>query len=713
MKKLYLQSPALLVLVLTTLLTILCQPCHAGSAKWAQSPVSNYWGDSANWTPATVPSDIATFGLSNRTSIISGPTAGADSVVFDPGASAYTITVDAPDVQGCCDYADFGANQIINNSGIPQSFVVTGARTGGKHRFSLGYAGPNTTFTTEGSVTGQYGGITIFGYGSGQNNAGEGTFIQQPGWVGGVVQFFFGSTAGNANFVNNGGQYPGTVEFFDQTTAGNATFTNNGVNGSGGSGGAVYFINQSSADAATLIANGGTNGGAGGRVFFYDDSSGGSPRIELFGNGALDISYHNAPGVTIGNLEGSGNVFLGGNNLTINMTSDTIFSGAIQDGGGNGGTGGSLRITGAGTMTFSGQANHTGETTLDGDDADVIGDNLTIRGKFTILRGISEWLSAHMSQDVDNESEIRVYDCLCIRGIPPDAPAEVSSPSTSPSAIIDGNYTQSSGAILRVALSGTTPGSYGHISVGGDITLSDGAILTLAFVSNFAPQTGDTFNFLSGSSVTGSFSQVRIAGLQPGFQYSVAPDTNGNFNLVALNNGIAAPNLTLTSAVSRKTHGSAGTFDVNLPLTGTPGVECRSSGGNHTIVFTFTNNVTSGSALISGTGTLVGTPSFSGNTMTVNVSGVANAKTVNVALKNVTDEFSQLLPTTTVSMGVLVGDVNASRRTDAGDVTAVRNHTVSIPTDAATARFDVNASGRIDSGDVTATRNATVTVLPP
>jgi hypothetical protein len=63
-------------------------------------------------------------------------------------------------------------------------------------------------------------------------------------------------------------------------------------------------------------------------------------------------------------------------------------------------------------------------------------------------------------------------------------------------------------------------------------------------------------------------------------------------------------------------------------------------------------------------------------------------------------------------MGVLIGDVNSSRRTDAGDVTAVRNHTVSVPTNDATARFDVNVSGRIDAGDVTATRNATVTVLP-
>ena len=65
-------------------------------------------------------------------------------------------------------------------------------------------------------------------------------------------------------------------------------------------------------------------------------------------------------------------------------------------------------------------------------------------------------------------------------------------------------------------------------------------------------------------------------------------------------------------------------------------------------------------------------------------------------------------------MDVLLGDVNSTGRTDAGDVTQVRNRTVTIPdtTNPASFRYDVNASGRIDAGDVTTTRNATVTVLP-
>src|SRR5207253_8431742 len=38
------------------------------------------------------------------------------------------------------------------------------------------------------------------------------------------------------------------------------------------------------------------------------------------------------------------------------------------------------------------------------------------------------------------------------------------------------------------------------------------------------------------------------------------------------------PCLTPSSVVSRKSHGTAGTFGIDLPLTGNPGIECRSGG---------------------------------------------------------------------------------------------------------------------------------------
>jgi autotransporter-associated beta strand protein len=158
----------------------------------------------------------------------------------------------------------------------------------------------------------------------------------------------------------------GTITFTNSATAGSLTaFTNNGSTVSGGSGGSTAFDDSATAANATLIANGGTSGGLGGLISFIGSSTGGTARVEVFGNGNLDISEHNAPGVTTGSIEGSGVVFLGADNLTVggNNLSKT-FSGKIQDGGLGGGTGGSLTKTGTGKLTLSKASTYTGGTTI-------------------------------------------------------------------------------------------------------------------------------------------------------------------------------------------------------------------------------------------------------------------------------------------------------------------------------------------------------------
>ena len=71
--------------------------------------------------------------------------------------------------------------------------------------------------------------------------------------------------------------------------------------------------------------------------------------------------------------------------------------------------------------------------------------------------------------------------------------------------------------------------------------------------------------------------------------------------------------LGIATAASRKMHGTLRLFDLNLPLTGSPGVECRSDGGSgtHTVLVTFNNNVTNGSATVTnGNGSVSGAPTF-------------------------------------------------------------------------------------------------------
>ena len=158
--------------------------------------------------------------------------------------------------------------------------------------------------------------------------------------------------------------------------------------------------------------------------------------------------------------------------------------------------------------------------------------------------------------------------------------------------------------------------------------------------------------------------------------------------------------LLVTGAVSRKTHGAAGTFDVPLPLSGGPGIECRNSGGNHTMVITFDNNVVSGNATVtSGVGTVSGNPIFSANTMTVNLTGVADVQRITVTLQGVTDSMAQVLPDTPVSMNMLIADTSGNKTVNASDIAQTKGQ-VGIGITSANFREDVNADGSTTASDV-------------
>jgi hypothetical protein len=158
--------------------------------------------------------------------------------------------------------------------------------------------------------------------------------------------------------------------------------------------------------------------------------------------------------------------------------------------------------------------------------------------------------------------------------------------------------------------------------------------------------------------------------------------------------------LQLIVAVSRKTHGGAGTFDIPLPLVGEPGVECRNSGGDHTLIITFNNTMVSGSATVTGgIGSVAGSPTFSGNTMTVELTGVTDVQKITVTLSGVTDIFSQILPDTPVSVNMLIGDTTGNKTVNAGDVAQTKGQS-GVAVTAANFRNDINANGSISASDV-------------
>ncbi len=170
--------------------------------------------------------------------------------------------------------------------------------------------------------------------------------------------------------------------------------------------------------------------------------------------------------------------------------------------------------------------------------------------------------------------------------------------------------------------------------------------------------------------------------------------------------------LQLASAVSRKTHGGTGDFDIALPLTGEPGLESRSTDGAHTIVVTFSNPPMSGNASITaGIGSVAGSPVFNGNTMTVNLSGVADVQKITVTLSNVTDSFAQVLANTPVSMNVLIGDANVSKTVNASDIGMTKAQS-GLTVTAANFRSDVNANGVVNGSDIGSVKAATGHTVP-
>ena len=162
--------------------------------------------------------------------------------------------------------------------------------------------------------------------------------------------------------------------------------------------------------------------------------------------------------------------------------------------------------------------------------------------------------------------------------------------------------------------------------------------------------------------------------------------------------------------VSRKMHGAT-MFDIDLPLTGPAGIECRTGGMNsdHQVVVSFPSPVTVASASVTtGTGS-VSNFTTSGSQVTVNLTGVANAQTIVLTLVGVNNGTST--SNVTIPMEVLLGDTTGDRFVNAGDALQTRSRSGQA-TEATNFRSDVNTDGFLNSGDTTVVRSRAGTFLP-
>src|SRR5581483_11692401 len=176
---------------------------------------------------------------------------------------------------------------------------------------------------------------------------------------------------------------------------------------------------------------------------------------------------------------------------------------------------------------------------------------------------------------------------------------------------------------------------------------------------------------------------------------------------------LASSSIQPVSAVSRKTHGAAGDFDVNLPVTGPAGIEDRSGGanGNHTVIISFANNVSVGSASVASNDGLAMVSSFTvnGPLVTVNLTKVTNAQTITISLTNVSDNTNT--GNVSLPMAVLAGDTNSDRFVDASDISQTKAQSGNAVT-SQNFREDLNVDGFIDSSDIALVKSKSGTALP-
>jgi hypothetical protein len=169
--------------------------------------------------------------------------------------------------------------------------------------------------------------------------------------------------------------------------------------------------------------------------------------------------------------------------------------------------------------------------------------------------------------------------------------------------------------------------------------------------------------------------------------------------------------VTPLSAVSRKTHGSGGTYDIQLPLTGPAGTECRAPGGSasHQVVITFSRTVTfTGASLTAGSGA-VATKGSGTSIVTVDLSNVANAQRLVITLFNVNDGTTS--NNVNIPMSVLAGDTDGNGVVNSSDITKTRSESGNTLA-AANFRHDVTVSGSLNGADALFVKSKSGTALP-
>ena len=177
-------------------------------------------------------------------------------------------------------------------------------------------------------------------------------------------------------------------------------------------------------------------------------------------------------------------------------------------------------------------------------------------------------------------------------------------------------------------------------------------------------------------------------------------------------NGGQEGGLELLAAVSHKGH-----FDIDLPLTGAVGIECRSGGpdGQFKVNLTFNNTLASVDNVTTSCGVVSNSVIDPGDAhqLRVTLTGVAcNAQLVTLTATGVHDNDGNTLPSVAATLGLLLGDINGDGLVDNEDSHETRLDRGQT-TDSTNFREDVNTNGQIDRVDFVIVKAQLGTMLPP
>jgi hypothetical protein len=261
--------------------------------------------------------------------------------------------------------------------------------------------------------------------------------------------------------------------------------------------------------------------------------------------------------------------------------------------------------------------------------------------------------------------------------------------------------------VTAIFASFTTPGAPvnvsaypgdGRISISFDPPLNNGGDL----VTGYAVSCNS--GMVTGQSVS---SPINLLGLSNGTTYDCRVTATNSVGAGAASSQVSAipsssNTISLVSVKSQKSHGAAGVFALDIDpiptINGAITIEPRIGNSGHTLVFTFSDEVTSFGTInvIDSNAVSLDAPiAFkSGAEIIVTTGPVANNSRFIVSIPNVNGSTS-----VSIAVGFLVGDVTNSRFVNAADIAVLKSR-IGRPVTANNFWFDLDLSGNINGLDL-------------